>query len=282
MGKRVEQESNLEPIIAKVSQWPISKFAELAKEMTLDTDPIAKGICVAKKASQMLINSILMGIPLPSVILHNTSGEGEIDRYQIIDGKQRITSILRFMGALPVARSFMQERMIKLKTVEGFENLAKVSPDVLGDVVLTGSDTSGMLGEEVLPRYKKWHKNKKYGITGEEFKQMKSKHLPFSLRKKEFDGVESLSHLNNKFYHEIRDEIIEICGRTSEVKKVFESNQDFYTIPVIIYDAKTTQRQIRRVFARYNTQGTKLNATEVNNAAFQDLFAMKAVLALSR
>ena len=46
----------------------------------------------------MLIESILRGIPLPSIILARGSGN---QRFQIVDGKQRLTAILRFMGAHP-------------------------------------------------------------------------------------------------------------------------------------------------------------------------------------
>src|SRR3546814_4844175 len=46
----------------------------------------------------MLIESILRGIPLPSIILAKVSNS---QRYQIVDGKQRLTAILRFMGSHP-------------------------------------------------------------------------------------------------------------------------------------------------------------------------------------
>jgi len=45
-----------------------------------------------------LIRSILMGIPVPSVIINDRGGNwGDDYNYAVIDGKQRLTAILRFL-----------------------------------------------------------------------------------------------------------------------------------------------------------------------------------------
>jgi CRISPR/Cas system CSM-associated protein Csm2 small subunit len=106
--------------------------------------------------------------------------------------------------------------------------------------------------------------------------------LPFSLRKDEFQGSIELELLNRLYYHEMRDIEITVMNKKVPVSDIFENGSSDYRIPVIIYDHKTKAKQIRRVFKRYNTQGAKLNPTEVNNAAYQDLKAMKLNLALSR
>lgn len=45
-----------------------------------------------------LIKSILQGVPIPSIIVNNRDWESDNYRIAVIDGKQRITSILNFLG----------------------------------------------------------------------------------------------------------------------------------------------------------------------------------------
>jgi hypothetical protein len=271
----------IEPIIAKTDNWTIGTFANKATKNELDTDPIYQREFVwSNPACQMLINSILMGIPLPSVILHETVTDGR-QKYQIIDGKQRITSLLRFIGSLPKARTFMKSKIPILKSSEGKELLAGADTEYLIDVILSNKDPVNT-SEKTLPRFRKWHRNKKFGLISDEDKLAKKQILPFPLRKNEFQDVPALEVLNGLYYHEMRNIEIDILGSKVRVSEIFEESSTAYKIPVIIYDKDTKPGQIRRVFNRYNTQGTKLNATEVNNAAYQDLPAMRLTLAMSR
>ena len=271
----------IEPIIAHTDSWTIGTFAKYAIDKKLDTDPIYQREFVwSNTACQMLINSILMGIPLPSVILHETLKSDGSKRYQIIDGKQRLTSILRFTGSLPKARNFMREKIPILINSEGKESLATYDSDYLLKVILADQDPAN-ISEKLLPRYRKWHRHKIFGLISDKDKIAKKQILPFALRKNEFQDVPALEVLNGLFYHEMRDVEINILGSKVTVSEIFEETSD-YKIPVIIYDKDTKPSQIRRVFNRYNTQGTKLNATEVNNAAYQDVPAMRLTLALTR
>jgi len=227
----------------------------------------------------MLMNSIFMGIPLPSVILFETQ-EGN---YQIIDGKQRITSILRFIGKLPKARDFMQKKMPEMKIVLTDQIVQMVGLTSLADVVLSGDDANiepGLSNKQV-KRYKTWKNNKLYGLKSSEEKDFGKKYLPFSLGTKEFSDTPSLSKLNGKYFHEIRDVEIDMLKKQESVRTIFEGYSE-YKIPIIIYDSGTKPQQIRRVFKRYNKTGQSLNATEVNNAAYQSIDAMKITMAMSR
>ena len=272
----------IDPIIATTASWTIGTFSKYATENKLDTDPIYQREFVwSNTACQMLINSIMMGIPLPSIILHEVKTPDGSKKFQIIDGKQRLTSILRFNGSLPKARMFMKNKMKLLKNSEGKEEIQNYDDEYLINVILSNKDPVN-ISDKIVPRFRKWHRNKKFGLISDKDKIAKKEILPFPLRKNEFQDVPALEGLNNLYYHEMRNIEIDILGAKVPVSEVFEDSASDYKIPVIIYDKETKPRQIRRVFNRYNTQGTKLNATEVNNAAFQELTSMRLTLALTR
>jgi hypothetical protein len=280
-----DEKETIEPVNAETTTWAIDRFADLARKGELDTDPIYQREFVWEpKQCAMLINSILMGIPLPSVILHEIKVNGK-SSYQIIDGKQRITTILRFIGAYPNGVAFMKSKidgLIQASKKDSILRQPNLNKDAVISTLLSGKDEMGFWSEKVLPRFKTWSGSKTYGLISEEDKKAKRKILPFSLRKDEFHGSIELEQLNNLYYHQMRGIEITVMDKKVPVSDIFENGSSDYRIPVIIYDHKTKAKQIRRVFKRYNTQGAKLNPTEVNNAAYQDLKSMKINLALSR
>lgn len=266
-----------EPIVASTKTMSISTIVSWAKNGKLDIDPIYQRDFVWNdSACRKLINSILMGVPLPSIILY----EDQNGKYQIIDGKQRITSILRFIGALPEATAFVRKKISSLKLATTNPMVKIVDDGALVEIILTGKNPLGLPAKDV-PKYKKWKNDKSFGIISDQEKDFAKKKLPFSLGAKEFEGLSDFEKLNGKFYHEIRDEEIRLGGIETNVSEVFEEQSD-YQIPLIIYDKTSKPYQIRRVFNRYNTQGQKLNSTEVNNAAFQSIDAMKFTMAMGR
>ena len=50
-----------------------------------------------KKASR-IIESIILGVKLPPIYLYVVKGEDKLDRFTVLDGQQRLISILKFMG----------------------------------------------------------------------------------------------------------------------------------------------------------------------------------------
>ena len=185
------------------------------------------------------------------------------------------------MGALPEAIDFLKEKNVIAEIVTSNEMVKNVDDSALVEVILTGKNPLNLSSKDV-PKYKKWKTNKEFGIISDEDKLVAKKKLPFNLGTKEFDGLPDFEKLNGKFYHEIRDEEIQLGGKKQKISQVFEVQDNVYEIPMIIYDQSAKPYQIRRVFNRYNTQGQKLNPTEVNNAAYQSIDAMKFTMAMGR
>ena len=114
----VEEEAAAEwggPIHAEADTWPITQFVQYASYEELELSPSYQRAEVWPNSdSQMLIESVLRGIPLPSVILLQRSEVGGTS-YEVVDGKQRLTAILRFMGRHPRAVAEVRRRAVAWK-----------------------------------------------------------------------------------------------------------------------------------------------------------------------
>ena len=180
-------------INATVDKWRIYDLAGRAQQQQLDLNPTYQRDFVwSNSDSQMLIESILRGIPLPSIILARVSSS---QRFQIVDGKQRLTAILRFMGAHP----------------EGLENAKNMK------------------------NYELFEKNfgqfaKRNNLRATDIRE---KYLPFKT-KKYADENDPLKSLGGRYYCEIRDKHVRIAGESITVADLFERACDYF-IPVLIY-----------------------------------------------
>ena len=95
----------------------------------------------------MLINSVLMGIPLPSIILHEIKNDRK-SSFQIIDGKQRLTTILRFIGTYPKGIEFMRTKIDGLIEASKEEVVKNADKNALVSTLLTGRDDTKFLTEK--------------------------------------------------------------------------------------------------------------------------------------
>src|SRR5262249_15434099 len=104
----LEDEDDGSPVSAKADIWPIHDFSDRARRNRLNLSPsYQRGDVWPTGDAQKLIESILRGIPLPSVILLRP--ERTDAPYEVVDGKQRLTSILRFIGRHPRALNLVNE-----------------------------------------------------------------------------------------------------------------------------------------------------------------------------
>lgn len=238
------------PIMAKAGIWSIHDFASRAKTGRLELSPsYQRGDVWPTKDAQLLIESILRGIPLPSVIILRPMRDGAAP-FEVVDGKQRLTAMLRFMGAHPKAIELVKEKSAQFPDFELDE--------------LFRTDYS---------RFRKAWKN----ATGETLSSTKEReyYFPFKVSSTSQALQGDLAPLVGKYYHAIRDRKVRVGGEGVDVQKIFESTTD-YKIPVIDY-TEATPRQIHEVFSLYNKQGKHLNAEEIRNAVYHELDLMRAL-----
>ncbi len=224
---------------AKVDAYPIRYFKDLVEDDDLELNPSYQRDRVwSTSDSQRLVDSVLRGIPLPSIILNQRVNSHD---QEIVDGKQRLTAILRFMGCHPEGVRYAESKSMGDATIELFH-----------------SD------------YRKWRRI--LGIKSPE----ETKHcLPFRLSTYKNDP---LSQLSGRYYCEIKKNEVNIQGEQEQVRKLFAGTSN-YKIPVILYK-NTELQQIHRVFGLYNKQGKQLNAEELRNAIYHHLDLTKLMLVL--
>ena len=241
-----------QPVSAVATTWPINEFVGMAQKGRLDLSPsYQRGDVWPTKDAQMLIESILRGIPLPSIIVLSPKDQAS-NRSEVVDGKQRLTAILRFIGQHPRA----------LKWVEEFD--AQHPDEDLMHVYLTD-----------YPKFRRAWKN----LRGEALSAAKESeyYFPFKLRSDGRALSGDLEPLRGKYYTQIKNHRLKIADGIEELGDVFETQSD-YKVPVIRY-SKASHRQIHEVFNLYNKQGKHLNAEEIRNAIFHELDLTRAILA---
>lgn len=181
-------------IKAEVLTLTIKQFSDYAKQGSLDLNPSYQRDSVWPVSdSQKLIDSILRGIPIPSIILTQMEGG---DYLQIVDGKQRLTAILRFIGQHPNARDYAKS-----------------------------------LNEE-----DEFDKNHKKFISKHHLKSQElSKHyMPFKLPI--YPIGSPLHSVSRRYYCEVKEQKIESGQGNVSIKSIFENALTRYKIPVIVYE----------------------------------------------
>jgi hypothetical protein len=253
--EEVDDEDEVEgsgPIHAEADTWPIAEFVGYARDNDLNLSPSYQRADVwPTSSSQLLIESILRGIPLPSIIILERADENRTS-YEVVDGKQRLTSILRFIGCHPRA----MELVIRKADEWG-------EPDLLTTF------------QEDYPAFKRlWKKNEVTRLTAQ---LERLNYFPFPLRSGDVKPLSGeLGPLRGKYYCQISGKRIKVLGQPRQVRYIFEQMSN-YKLPVITYK-QVTSEQIHEVFSLYNKQGKHLNAEEIRNALYHHLAFMKALV----
>ncbi|MFV0633426.1 DUF262 domain-containing protein [Demequina sp.] len=248
-----EAESEVSGTIqALADTWPIADFVQHARDSELDLSPSYQRADVWPNSdAQILIESVLRGIPLPSVILLQRAAAGTL-QFEVVDGKQRLTAILRFTGNHPTALQIVKQRALEWDM-----------PDLVHVFQLE------------YPRFKKIWKERTTEVLTSTLER--EYYFPFPLRS---GGVKALGgeleSFKGRYYSELRNLPITVVGEPRVVRSLFEQTSQ-YRIPVILYK-QVTSEQIHEVFSLYNKQGKHLNAEEIRNALYHHLPLMKGLL----
>lgn len=253
-----------EPVTAKAAVWPIF---QLTKKPPNLTPSYQRGDVWRNSDRQALIESILRGVPLPSIILLRT---GPSSPHEVVDGKQRLTAILRFVGKHPVALRKIREASAQLGNP-----MVEVTEVVDGRRVKVPKTLEQLFNDDY-PAFRKAWKS----TIGEALntKLEDAYYFPFKLRTTGEGGLVGtyLEPLRGKYYTQIKKNEIRVASQDLTVEALFEDVVE-YTIPVIEY-TQATQRQIHEVFRLYNKQGVHLNAEEIRNAVYHEVELTRATL----
>lgn len=251
-----------EPVTAKAAVWHIY---QLTKKPPNLTPSYQRGDVWRNGDRQSLVESILRGVPLPSIILLRT---GSSTPHEVVDGKQRLTAILRFVGKHPAAEQKVAEVTARHRGRK-FNEQGRLDDN--GDRNLTD------LFNNDYPAFRRAWK----ALEGYALKATDEDHyyFPFKLRTTGDGGLVGpyLEPLRGKYYTQITGHEINVAGQQLTVESLFEGVVD-YTIPVIEY-TQATQAQIHEVFRLYNKQGVHLNAEEIRNAVYHEVELTRATLA---
>lgn len=251
-----------EPVTAKAAVWPIF---QLTKKPPNLTPSYQRGDVWANGDRQSLMESILRGVPLPSVILLRT---GPSTPHEVVDGKQRLTAILRFVGKHPVAKQKVAEVTARHRD-KRFNDQGRLDDQGKRDLTDLFNDD--------YPAFRRAWK----ALEGSPLKSTDENeyYFPFKLRTTGDGGLVGpyLEPLRGKYYTQIKDREINVANQQIVVEALFEDPVD-YTVPVIEY-TQASQAQIHEVFRLYNKQGVHLNAEEIRNAVYHEVELTRATLA---
>lgn len=94
-------------------QKTINEFVLLQKHGQINLEPGFQRLSVWRPSDRRkLIDSVVRGLPLPSVFLHCSQGRGGKPMYDVIDGKQRLETIFMFMGVRPFEGDVFSARLM--------------------------------------------------------------------------------------------------------------------------------------------------------------------------
>lgn len=257
-----EEAVSPEPVTAKAAVWPIFQLTKKAPNLT---PSYQRGDVWGNGDRQSLMESILRGVPLPSIILLRT---GSSTPHEVVDGKQRLTAILRFVGKHPVAKQ-------KVAEVTARHSGKKFNEQ--GRLDDSGRRNLTDLFNDDYPAFRRaWKALEGYALNSA---QENDYYFPFKLRTTGDGGLvgSNLEPLRGKYYTQIKAREINVAGQQLTVDALFEDVVE-YTIPVIEY-TQASQAQIHEVFRLYNKQGVHLNAEEIRNAVYHEVELTRATLA---
>lgn len=105
-------------LVIAPADWTIGTlYDQIGKQIDLDPAFQRRNVW-SPSAKSSFIESLLLGIPIPQILL--SSKPGERNSFLVLDGKQRLLTIKEFLeGRLPSGRVFRLKKLRVLKEIEG-------------------------------------------------------------------------------------------------------------------------------------------------------------------
>ncbi|MCK5507671.1 MAG: DUF262 domain-containing protein [Desulfobacterales bacterium] len=139
----------------RVTTQDISWFLDLHTNDQLDLDPSYQRRSIwSPKDRRFFLDTIFRGYPSPSIFLHKQVAKGKTV-YSVVDGKQRLETILRFaQDKIAIDKNFGDTRLAgkKWKTIKSDETLARQFWDYVLPVEFTNIIKDTNLVKEVFDR----------------------------------------------------------------------------------------------------------------------------------
>lgn len=215
----IEEAVSPEPVTARADVWPIYQLTNKVPNLT---PSYQRGDVWDSGERQSLMESILRGVPLPSIILLRT---GPNTPYEVVDGKQRLTTILRFVGKHPVATQKVAEVTARHRDKK-FNDQGHLDDQ-------GGKNLKDLFHHDYLAFRRAWKALEGYALNAT---QENKYYFPFKLRTTGEGGLVGpyLEPLRGKYYTQIKDLVIKVAAEEVTIKGLFEEVVE-YRIPVIEY-----------------------------------------------
>ncbi|WP_040370308.1 DUF262 domain-containing protein [Blastomonas sp. AAP53] len=147
--------SDFEKLVIAPSDWTVSTIYDLiGRQLQLDPAYQRRNVW-RQKAKSQFIESLLLGIPIPQILL--ASKAGQKNAFLVLDGKQRLTTIKEFIDGrsydgrlfrlkdLRILKELEGKNWTDLQTVDDWADRLKNEP--LRTTVLRGWDSESVLYE---------------------------------------------------------------------------------------------------------------------------------------
>lgn len=139
----------------RVTTQDISWFLDLERNAQLDLNPSYQRRSVwTLKDRRFFLDTIFRGYPCPAIFLHKTTAENGQQIYHVVDGKQRLETIISFAhDDIAIDKEFGDKQLAgkKWKGLDGYPDLKKVFWDYVLSVEMLDT-VEGLVVNEVFDR----------------------------------------------------------------------------------------------------------------------------------
>ncbi len=112
--------NNVQTAISKETSFEISDIIDRIKNGRFNICPIyQRGEVKSRSIASKIIESIILGIKLPPIYVYSRAGKDGVTEYEVIDGQQRIISVLSFLDEFIIndEKNLIKSKKSKFKLI---------------------------------------------------------------------------------------------------------------------------------------------------------------------